>query len=304
MKDGLRTARGSFFFSSLRWAERHLPVPTLYSLLKPFAFARAILNTAFKNPRPCVPLPDCLEAAWTWRMAAQRRMSSYLNHYLEYFPDRLADPKWQDHCRIVGRDHLLKLRQSGRPAVLAFCHFGPIYFMRPWLRAGGIPSAALLGGKPENRAELIRLTDPLVCFPQIPTTFFLEQLKEAAEFLAAGNLLFVAIDEPAGKQMDVPFCDGWTLQMATGAVRLAIRHQAELIPTAIIDEGPWRFRIEVGRPVPREFLTARSNWNHAGRHLLAEMLPHFKAHPEQCGRNLILRLRENPSVAPLKELNS
>ena len=39
-------------------------------------------------------------------MARQRRMNRYLNHYLHYFPDRLADAKWKDNCRIVGRDYL------------------------------------------------------------------------------------------------------------------------------------------------------------------------------------------------------
>lgn len=224
-------------------------------------------------------------------MARQRRMSRYLNRYLEYFPDRLADPKWRDHCVIVGADHLLRLREIERPAVLAFCHFGPIYYMRPWLRAYGIPAAALLAGKSGNRRELNLVTDPLIQFPHIPTTFYLDQLKEATEFLAAGNLLFVAVDGTAGKQLDIPFCDGWTLRMATGALRLAMRHQAELIPCVIVGEGPWLFRIEVGLPVPKEFLTAESGWTHAGKHLLSQMLPHFKTHPEQCGSDLILRLR-------------
>ena len=226
-------------------------------------------------------------------MARQRRMSRYMNRYLEYFPDRLADPKWRDNCTIVGRSHLLKVRENGRPAVLAFCHFGPIYFMRSWLRANGIPSAALLAGESETHRDLNLITDHLIRFPQIPTTFYLDQLREATEFLAAGNLLFVALDGTTGKQMDVPFCDGWTFQMSTGAVRLAMRHQAELIPCVIIGEGPWLFRIEVGKPVPKEFLTAESGWTRAGNHLLSELLPHFLAHPEQCGIDFILRLRRS-----------
>jgi hypothetical protein len=90
--------------------------------------------------------------------------------------------------------------------------------------------------------------------------------------------------------------------MATGAIRLAIRHHAELIPCTIIEEGPWRFRIEAGKPVPKEFLTAESEWPRAGTHLLAAMLPHFQAHPEQCTSNLIARL--SSSAAPLGKSNS
>jgi len=304
MGNEFKDDRGPFFFSSLRWAERRLPGQTLYSFLKPFALARATLNTAFKNPRPRAHVPECLKAAWTWRTARQRRMSAYLNQYLECFPDRLAEAKWKDNCRMVGCDHLLKAWQSGCPVVAAFCHFGPIHLMRPWVRAWGIPSAALVKGKSENRPEHIRKTDRLVRYPDLPTRFYLDQLKAAGEFLAAGNALFIAIDAAADKQMDVPFCDGWIFQMATGAIRMAIRHQAELIPCSIIEEGPWRFRIEAGKPVPKEFLTTESEWPRAGTHLLAAMLPHFEAHPEQCGNSLIARLRKNSSATPPGKSNS
>src|SRR5882762_569112 len=117
MEKEFKDDRGSSFFFGLRWAERHVALQTLYSFLKPFAFARATLNTVFKNPHPRADLPECLKARWSWRMARQKRMSGYLNYYLEYFPDRLADAKWKDCCRIVGGDQLLKAWQSGRPVV-------------------------------------------------------------------------------------------------------------------------------------------------------------------------------------------
>ena len=162
----------------------------------------------------------------------------------------------------------------------------------------------MVKGKSENCPEHIRKTARLVRYPDIPTRFYLDELKAAGEFLAAGNVLFMAIDAPASKQMEVPFCDGWTFQMATGAIRMAIRHQAELIPCSIIEEGPWRFRIEAGKPVPKEFLTAESDWPRAGTHLLAAMLPHFQSYPEQCGNNLIARLRKNSSATPPGKSNS
>jgi lauroyl/myristoyl acyltransferase len=272
--------------------ERHLPPRTLCSLLKPFAFARATFNTAFKDPRPPLPWPDCVAPDWTRSLAHRRRMNRYLNSYLQYFPDRLADPKWKDNCRIIGGDGLLKARLDKRPVVVVFCHFGPIFFMRPWLRAAGIPSGILVVGNSEDRLEPAKKNDALFRYPHIPPRFHLDQLKQAAEFLAAGNILFIAIDVLSARQMEVPFCAGWTFQMPTGAVRLAIHHQAELIPCTIIDEGSWRFRIEIGGPVPEEFLTAKSDYVRAGKHLLAEMLPHFQAHREQCGHDMLIRLRK------------
>ena len=46
--------------------------------------------------------------------------------------------------------------------------------------------------------------------------------------------------------------------MNTGAVRLAIRQQAELVPATLVDEGGWHFRLELGRPVPKEFLATEA----------------------------------------------
>lgn len=296
MKDELKVERRSLYFSCVRLAERLLPARIFCSILEPYTFARAALNTAFKDPNPRAPWPDCLPLKWTWRVACQRRMSHYLNFYLQYFPERLSDPKWSKNFRIVGLDRLLEVRQGGRPVVGALCHVGPLLFLRPWLRAAGVHSGVLIAGKSTDPVDQARRKSGLLDCPHIPPRFHLDQLKQAAEFLASGNLLFVAIDVPTGRQMEVPYSEGWTFRMATGAIRLAIRHQAELIPCMIIDEGSWRFRIEVGRPVPKEFLTAESDWTCAGKHLLAEMRPHFEAHPEQCQDDLIMSLQKTASA--------
>jgi lauroyl/myristoyl acyltransferase len=298
MKNGLKDACALLFFSSIRWAEGSLPVKKLYSLLKLFTLTRATLNTILKNPRPCVPLPDCLNTAWTAQAARQKRAEGYLNQYIQYFQERLVEPKWRERCRIIGLDRLQQARESGHPVVLAFCHFGPFFLLRIWLRAAGIPAIIVAGGKSESRSRLMQRLAGFALLAEVPTVFHLDQLRDATGFLAAGNPLLIAIDDPAGKQMELPFCEGWSFRFATGAVRLAIRHQAELIPCSIIDEGRWHFRIELGSPVPREFLTAGSDWSRAGKHLLDEMIPHLQAHPEQCGRNLIICLKKNSAGAP------
>jgi lauroyl/myristoyl acyltransferase len=223
-------------------------------------------------------------------------MKGYLNQILEYLPERLAEPKWMSGCRIAGLDRLRQARQNGRPVVLAFRHFGPYFLLRPWLRAAGFPVAVLVGGKPEDRSRLRRREDRVSPFPGVPTVFHLDQLRAADKFLAAGNSLLVAIDYVAGKQMDVPAGDGRTFRMATGAMRLAIRHRAELIPCSIIDEGRWRFQIELGRPVPAECLATETDMVPAGKHLLNELLPHFRNHSGQCSNQLIRCSQLSPPV--------
>jgi lauroyl/myristoyl acyltransferase len=283
MEKGFKAARKLWFFFSIRWLERRLSVQSLYWILRLHAFVRA----ALKGIPASMPLPACLGAAKSVRAIREWRMKGYLNRILEYLPERLAETKWMNRCRIEGLEHVLRARQNGHPVVLAFSHFGAYRMSRFWLRAAGVPVATLIIGKAEYRSKLERLEDGFCPFPEIPTVFYLDQLREATEFLAAGNSLLIAIDNEAGKQMNVPVCEGWTFQMATGAVRLAIRHRAELISCAVIDEGRWRFRIELGRPVPVEYLTAEVDWVHAGKHLLDELLPHFRNHPKQCSNQLI-----------------
>ncbi|HEY4952521.1 MAG TPA: hypothetical protein VII71_03940 [Verrucomicrobiae bacterium] len=294
MRNHFKSACGFLFFHFIRGLERVLPVRGLYLFLKPYAVTRAWLNTMFKSPSTR-PLPYFFNAATTRRAARQVRMDSYMNLPLDFFPERLATGKWKNHCRIEGLDHWRQAQQNGRPIVLAFCHWSNYFLLRSWLRAAGMPLSALEAGKPEDRPRLKKIRDRVRLRPEIPNAFHVTQLRAASEFLAAGNALMVALDYTAAKQVVVPFGDGWNFQMAGGAVRLAVRHRANLIPACIIDEGNWRFRIELGRPVPGELLTAETDWVQAGKYLMDEMLPHFQNHPVQCTK-IFGRLEKKTAV--------
>jgi hypothetical protein len=296
MKNRFKDTCGTLFFPVVRGAERRLSAPDLYRILRPYSFVRA----AFRGVPASVPLPACLDAEQPARAIRQWRGNAYLNNLLEYFPERLAEAKWMDRCRMTGLDRLRQARQDGRPVVLAFCHFGPFFLLRTWLRAAGFPVAAMVDGKAESRSGLRRRKDRFSPFPEIPIAFHLDQLRAANGFLASGNALMVAIDNVAGKQMNVPVGGDWTFQMATGAIRLAMHHRAELIPCSIVDEGRWRFHIELGRPAPEEFLAAETDWVRAGKHLLDELLPRLQGHPRQCLNQLINCFRPGPPAAPME----
>jgi Bacterial lipid A biosynthesis acyltransferase len=290
LKIAIKGAAGLGFISIFRWLERHLTPGTFYSLLRPVFLARSTLNNAFKKTTPAPAVPDFLRTPRTIKTRILQRANIYLNGTIENFPDRLAGPGWKANCQFEGLVHLQEARRNGRPVVLATCHFGPYYLLHLWLRSMGLPAMGLVGGSSATRTHLARLQDRFIPLPEVPANLYLDQLRELAEFLAAGNLLCMTIDTPTGKQLAVPFCDGWDFQMATGAIRLAIHHQAELIPFSITDEGSWRYRITFGRPVPREALAPEADWAGAGKHLLGEMLPHFQAHPDQCCDAMTRRL--------------
>ncbi|MGH7975996.1 MAG: hypothetical protein ACREC8_04980 [Limisphaerales bacterium] len=282
MKEGFKSIVGLAFFFAIRKLERLLAPGGFYAFWRPFAFTRATLNNAFKKQKPSPPLPADFHFEKTARLARRQRADFYLDHMVEFFPDRLAEPDWLNRCRFDGLENVRSALAKKKPVVLATCHFGPYYLFRFWLRGAGIPALELFGGDSKKYTKLMRFRDRLSPLPEIPPIFFQNQLREMNALLDAGNVIGLMIDTPFGKQMDIPFGDGWTFQMATGAVRMAIKHRAELIPCLIADEGRWRFNIQFGRPTPQEFLTSESEWTLAGKHLLDEMKPVFRKYPEQC----------------------
>ncbi len=283
----------------IRAAERRLPAHRLYSMLKPFLLARSALNTVFKRPKPAPALPGFLSVRQTVQRRIQDRASHYLNHVLRCFPDRLAEAKWKDHCEIEGLARLQAARRNGRGVVLAFCHFGAFYLLHLWLRVCGFPASVFVLGESARRAGLKRVQDRFFPLPETPVALYQDQLRETAERLRAGNLLVIAVDVRAGRQIEVPFGEGWTLQMATGALRFASRHQAELMPCSITDEGAWHFRMKIGRPVPEKYLRPQLDAQRAAGHLVEELLPDFQARPGQCWTELTRSLKPRPVASRL-----
>jgi len=247
-------------------------------LMRPLAAVRSY----FKASPPDLAVPEVIGGTTVLRGTRRERRDYFLNNTLSFLPDQLARPEWRSRCRFTGLEALQEYRRQGRPVVLAVCHFGPVYLLRLWLQAAGLPAATLVSGRASERAYLKRLKDAATLFPDIPTVFYPHQMREVTRFLAAGNVLVIALDNMSGRRVEVPAAPGWNFQMTTGAIRLAARHRAGLFPCQIIDDGNWHFRVEFGRPVPDEYLTAEPDLMAAGRHLVAEWLPRFRSHTHLC----------------------
>jgi lauroyl/myristoyl acyltransferase len=282
-------SRGIIAF--FRRLERAFSPGKLYAVLRPLYFTRSVLNTVFKKNRPGPPVPDFLRSPRNRRTNIADRTNLYLNSGLLNFPDRLAAPKWLANCQVEGLAHLQAARRAGRPVVLAFFHFGAFPIAHCWLRGGlNFPVVGVVGGNSGMRTQLARHQDRLMPLPEVPVTIYLDQLREMVRLFAAGNILLMSVDSPTGKQMVVPFCAGWDFRMATGGIRFAARHQADIIPCAITNEDAWHYRITLGRPASRELLADEASWPQVGQHLLEEMMPVFKAHPHQCWDAMTRRL--------------
>jgi lauroyl/myristoyl acyltransferase len=274
-------AKGLMSCAILRSLEQRLPTQTLYRLLWSYNVARATFNELFKIPKSSRALPAWLQTSQSLRSRIRRRTEKYMNSFLEFFSDRLAEPRWRERCRLEGLEHLQAAHLAGRPVILAFFHFGPFNLSNRWLLALGFPAVAFSGGHSSRRSRLTRFLDRLSPFPDLPVFIYPDQLRLVPEFLTAGKFLFMAVDSPVGKQVTVPFGAGWTFSMTAGAARLAGRHGADLILCTITSEGGWRFRMKCSRPVPGAQLKQEADWQRASNFLMEQALVDFKACPEQ-----------------------
>jgi hypothetical protein len=282
---------GLLAFHAMRLLEKGVSPTGLYLALAPLAFALAAFSFNRRVPAYFGQPPSPLHA---WRS----RMNCLLGHCLEFIPDRLATAKWQARFQTAGLGRLQEARQRKRRVVLVFLHFGAFKLIPILLRVLGISVISLLEGESSSRSSSLRMKDKLSPFSPLPTVFYREdQLRGAVEVLRAGHVLFVALDRRAGKEITIPIDEHWSFRMATGAIRLAAKCDAELMPCCMIDQGCWQFRLEIGQPVPLEFLTPRLDAIGAAQHLLRELLPTVSRHPEFCVNTLMRSLRPNRSIS-------
>ncbi len=282
-------AVGCGVFFCLRQLERRLSPAALWTLVSPLAAGRTALNMFFKKTRCSAALPEFLHGLAGVPAIRQQRRADYLNRLLKNFPDRLAENKWRTRCQAEGLEHWHAAHRAGRPVVLAFFHFGPIFLMSYWLRALGIPAAAYTGGKSHRRLRLGKIRDSLSPVAGVPNLFYTDELRQSLAFLDAGNALLIAIDSPAEKNVVIPGVDGWNFAMPTGPIRMAAWRRAVLIPFSLVDTGGWNFRLQLHRPVPDKWLSGEENFEAAAKHLLAELLPVIQSQPEQCRTELARR---------------
>lgn len=276
-------------FHAIRFLDRLLPVAALRWALFPWAALRALLPTSCLQPSRewpvCLgPDPGCHPRPWS------QRLRHHLDRVPAFLPDRLGSPQWRERFEIAGLGPLEAARMAGQPVVLAFCHFGPIGLISHGLRARGIPATPLVAGEARSRPFIHRLKDRYLPFPEAPGALYLDQIREAAT-LGSTTALLVAVDVRADRTVDVPLADGWQFRVATGAIRMAAKKRALLLPCTVLSIGPWRFRIELGRPVPEAFLGPVPDVSQAAAHLVAELFPLQKAYSDHWCRELLESLR-------------
>jgi hypothetical protein len=215
---------------------------------------------------------------WWWRTQL------CLAELFALWPDQIHKARWRRHCRCTGIEHLEAARGGGRPVILATLHFGPLIVLRYWLRARGFPLAALLGGPLRHRSVyrryLDRISDAAGGLAGVAHVFDLDQLRQVHEFLELRGLLLVTVDGGGATQhLQIQGSD-FSFRMATGALRLAARANAPVIPCLIRADWPAGITIHFGQPLETAWVADRRQHNIACEHLLCFFLPLLQAQPE------------------------
>jgi lauroyl/myristoyl acyltransferase len=272
-------------FYTLRLAERMLPQTVLRALLWLPAAAWGLAELRWRR----------MAASWrrfpeTWRPEpipyVLRRIFGHPHARLVYaWPDRLRSPRWSSRCRVEGSRYWKQLQEENKSVILASVHFGPFETLPYWLRAHGVAATTLLGqanALQSLKARQYALSPPAT----VPVFLPVSHLPRVRQFLGPRGRPLVMVDVNRGKQIYVPF-DNCLFRMATGAIRLAARAEAELIPCLIFETASWQFTLHFGTPVPKRYLGLSPDLGRAAAHLLAEFLKIIPLYPEQCGRRLL-----------------
>ena len=290
----------------IRMAGYLLPRSVLWLVLFPVAAIKALWELAYAMPTvrhfnrlPVSLRPSVGRGMWLWRLWS-RRAQLNLTKLLYLWPDRLQKSRWQSLCRYDGIERFESIRAESRPVILAVLHFGPLTVLVHWLRACGVPAAALadkdLGGRSMYRRYVNRLSDRANGLAGVPLLIRTDQHRDAIQFLTDGRVLIVTMDGESRHRVKVREGD-FSFDAAPGAFQLAEMSNAVVIPCLISAEPRFEFTIHFGRPIPPTDLVDRRSQHSACQQALRDLLPVIQDRPELCSYELLYRLyRRDPEA--------
>jgi lauroyl/myristoyl acyltransferase len=204
-----------------------------------------------------------------------------------YYADLIRMPHmdlhrfYEDRFTLEGLSHLQEALAKGKGAVMASAHFGNPEIGVQALAAVDIRVLALI--EPLEPPQLLKLTQRLRSahgHTYLPATF--GGVKEVLRHLRRGGTVAILIDRDIqGRGVPVPFC-GRPAPMPMGAVDLALRTGAELIPAFVHREHGYHYHGYIEPPLPlvrtddvqRDLRVNSAN-------LLARFEEHLRADPGQ-----------------------
>ncbi len=178
---------------------------------------------------------------------------------------------------LDGLDYVREAQAAGHGVVLASAHYANPEFAVQGLAAAGIKVFALV--EPLEPPELVRLMRSLRAVhghEYEPVSF--GAIKKAISWLRGGGVVAILIDRDIQRRgVEIEFC-GCAAKFPTGAVDLAMRTGAVVLPGWVRREGGFKVRAVIGPPMPLVIT------GDAGRDLrvnTANLLARFEKHLQQ-----------------------
>ncbi len=150
---------------------------------------------------------------------------------------------------LEGLHYVTEAQKSGHGVVLASAHYANPEFAVQGLAAAGIKVFALV--EPLDPPELGRLMRGLrTVHGHIYAPVSFGAVKNAMQWLRQGGVVAILVDRDIQKNgIELEFC-GAKARFPTGAVDLAIRTDAVLVPGWVRREGGFKVRATLGPPLP------------------------------------------------------
>lgn len=208
---------------------------------------------------------------------------------------------YRDDLKLTGLEYIRAAQSEGRGVVMASAHYANPEFAVQGLAAGGVKVFALV--EPLQPPELGRLMARLrrVHGHQYEPVSF-TAVKHALEWLRNGGVVAILVDRDIQKRgVPFEFC-GATARFPTGAVDLAMRTNAVLLPGWVRRTHGFKVEARIGPPLELELTgDAQRDLHHNTARLLALFERHLRADPGQWSVLDRIWRDEDASVSPLDE---
>jgi len=184
---------------------------------------------------------------------------------------------YENDLILEGLDYVREAQAAGRGIVLASAHYANPEFAVQGLAAVGIKVFALV--EPLQPPELGRLMWSLRSVhghEYEPVSF--ASVKKALTWLRKGGVVAILVDRDIQKRgVEIEFC-GAPARFPTGAIDLALRTNAVVMPGWVRREDGFKIRAIIGPPMP---LVVTGNTDEDLRVNTANLLQRFEKHLRQ-----------------------
>ncbi len=278
-------ARLSFFVAS-RAVGSILPPGLLYFFFVPYSALRGLRPArrekhlpASRLPAPADDRPGFLRR-WRYQAAIHQRWLCLL------FSDNWDKAAWAQRFEVDGLELLDELKVS-QPIVVLTVHTGAFLVLGGWLMQQGLGVGSIvMDGRVWRQTVRARerYASRFSKFGE-SAAFRPGDTRGLMRYLEPRRCVVLAPDHMHGRGVEGTWSGG-RLKMANGAYRLARLTGSVVLPIVVTDAGRWRFRIDIGRPVPTQLIESKDD-SGAASHVARELMETVAARPDQAAITLV-----------------